>query len=174
MNANDKGRTSRRIGCTNMSRLRGGQLGQNKRFPGVIMNICSKKESYGRLIFKLLRRKMGNKMGKSQHDIDKDYGQLCFFPFFNEIEQRKPPIRFNAPKYLDYQETKDPITNVLYFKTIIALVSLTQNKRDAMMCKFFAATLCYRAHKWFNNLVPSTITSFRTIFKNNHHKLYKQ
>lgn len=44
-------------------------------------------------------------------------------------------------------------------------MSLIQDKRDAMICKAFAITLCDGVQKWFKNLEPCTITSFSQFIK---------
>lgn len=79
--------------------------------------------------------------GKSGHDIDREYEQLSVSSFSDEIERRKPLIKFNAPKFLDYKGTKNLVTHVLHFKKAIASISPTRDKRYVMMCKLFVATL---------------------------------
>lgn len=85
---------------------------------------------------------------------------MCVSSFYDKIEHNEPPIKFSAPEFFDYQGRKDPITHVLHFKTTMALVSLTLDKRDAMICKLFATSLCDGEQNWFNNLTPRTVTSF--------------
>lgn len=97
---------------------------------------------------------------KSHYDVDMNCEQLYVSHFFDEIENNESPIKFNATKCLDYQGMKDQVTHVQHFKMAMAHMSLTRYKRDAIICKLFATTLCHSAQKWFNKLVLHTIASF--------------
>lgn len=85
--------------------------------------------------------------------------------FSNEIEHSEYPIKFNASKYPNYQGMKVLIIHELYFKIIMALVSLTKNKRYTIMCKLFTDILCDGAQKWLNNVTPRTVTFFTQFAK---------
>lgn len=75
------------------------------------------------------------------YDVDKYCEQLFISPFSNDIENRKPPIKFNTLKCLDYQRMKDLVTHVLHFIIDMAHISVSQDKRDVMMWKLFVDTL---------------------------------
>lgn len=74
---------------------------------------------------------------KVHYDVNRDYEQLCASPAFDEIEHDEPLAKLSAPKCLDYQGTKDLLTHMQHFKKTMVHVSLTQDKRDAMMYKLF-------------------------------------
>lgn len=78
--------------------------------------------------------------GQSHHAIDRDCEQLFVFPFSYKIEQNEPPMKFNAFSCPNYQGIKDTMTHVLHFKISIVLISITQDKRDTMICKLFVGT----------------------------------
>lgn len=92
--------------------------------------------------------------------MNRDYEQLCVSLLSNEIENDEPHAKFSASKRPNYQGIKYPVTYVQQFKMAITPMSLTQGKKDDMMCKLFATTLLDGAHKFFNNLAPHTVTFF--------------
>lgn len=54
--------------------------------------------------------------GKSHYDINRDCVLLCVFPFFDKINHSELSTKFSAPKCLDYEGMKDPLTHILHFK----------------------------------------------------------
>lgn len=74
-------------------------------------------------------------MNKKQHQPSKEINRK------QDIGKSHYDItRFCDPKCLNYQVMKDPMTNVLHFKTTMAPVSFIRDKRDTIMYKLFIAT----------------------------------
>lgn len=134
------------------------QSSQSLRLPVTTVKNCSKKENSGKPIFKPLRRKNQKQdEGKSQHDIYRDCEQLHTSPLSNAIEKRKPLMKFNTLKFSNDQVIKNLVTSKIHFKTTMAPVTLTRDKRDSMMCNFFVAVMKHRNGSIIQHLTLSSL-----------------
>lgn len=83
-------------------------------------------------------------------------------PLSKEIFAELFPEEFEYPELRDYEGTGDPVSHVKHFRKCMRL----RNATDAMMCKFFLATLYGLATtNWYEGLSPGCITNFSMMAK---------
>lgn len=106
-------------------------------------------------------------------------------PFLEAIKLNKCPKNFLSYKCPGYKG-KDHIAHVFLFKTIMSPLNMPLDKRDAMLCRSFVATLYNSTSKWFSNpnlgsityfskldrLFVTNYTSNKPLKKESHHMLF--
>lgn len=66
--------------------------------------------------------------------------QLLTSPFFDDIELVIKPPKFLALKFPTYKRTNDHVAYVIHFKITMIIISIPENKKEAMFYQLFTAT----------------------------------
>ena len=86
---------------------------------------------------------------------------MTFTPFAEHIVMEEPPTGFEVPSLLRmYDGSTDPDEHISHFKLVMSLVKVPREKKDAMWCKAFAASLQGNAVRWIMSLERFSIDSF--------------
>ena len=80
-------------------------------------------------------------------------------PFTAEVLHFPLPAKFRMPQIEAFNGMKDPIDHFNTYKNQMEL----HGYQDPVRCRAFAITLKGPALAWFNNLPPSSISSFREL-----------
>nr|XP_023912585.1 uncharacterized protein LOC112024171 [Quercus suber] len=83
--------------------------------------------------------------------------QLSKSPFTRHIEGAALPRRFQQPIFSIYNGKMDPMDPMSQFNQRMVVHS----KNEALMCKVFPSSLGLVAMRWFNDLRPDSISSYR-------------
>ena len=80
-------------------------------------------------------------------------------PFMRRIEGAELPRQFHQPTFAIYNGRTDPVEHVSQFNQRMTVHS----KDEALMCKVFSSSLGPMAMRWFDNLNPNSINSFKQL-----------
>ena len=91
--------------------------------------------------------------------MSKALDRISQLPFTRRIEGAKLPRRFHQPTFAIYNGGTDPVEHMSQFNQRMAVHS----RDDALMCKVFSSSLGPMAMRWFDNLKPNSINSFKQL-----------
>ena len=91
--------------------------------------------------------------------MSKALDRISQSPFTRKIEEAELPQRFHQPTFAIYNGRTDPVEHVSQFNQRMAVHS----KDEALMCKVFPSSLGPMAMRWFDNLKPNSINSFKQL-----------
>ena len=89
--------------------------------------------------------------------MSKALDRISQSPSTRRIEGAELPRRFHQPIFAIYNGRTDPVEHVSQFNQRMAVHS----RDEALMCKVFPSSLGLMAMRWFDNLKPNSINSFK-------------
>lgn len=111
--------------------------------------------------FKSVRQEADPRMPRSRPEVPKpEYMRVIQeSPFSWDIAEYLAPDNFKVPKMDTYDGTSDPTDHLFQFQTAMSL----KNILDPLRCKTFPMYLRGKARRWFQELPPQSVDSFRQL-----------
>ena len=96
--------------------------------------------------------------GQVSSDLD-DLVHRTNLPFTATVTSFPHPSKFSMPQVENYDESKDALDHLKFFKTLMHL----QRVSDEIMCRAFLTMLKGPARIWLSRLTPNSISTFKEL-----------